>query len=710
MSPTGGPGAFRRTRPRLPGLFATLALLLVVSGAPGLAAPVAADGDQLDVRTATTYTLAPEAGVVRVVVDIRATNLAESTTSGGVITRYFYRELHLALQPEATRVRATSGGAALAIDLTRRRGYRELAVRLRADLLYRQTVRVRVTYDLPGGAPRSTSDIRVGRAYATFYAWVHGDVASVRIVIPDSFDPTVTGSDLGESRAGRSIVYTADGITDATAWYAVVDADRPSALTAERLSIRPDEDVIVRGWPEDREWVERVSDRLTRGLPRLDELIGLPWPVSGDLEVREVHTPLLEGYSGIYRADREEIEISEDLDDLTILHEASHAWFNGGLFQGRWIGEGLANTYATKALQAIGISSEAPYAYARSDPAAFALNDWPPLTKISDEQIEKREEYGYQASFRVVQGLVTLAGDGAMRDLFRAASRREIPYVGAPSPETLPGTPDWRWLLDGLQERARAATAESLFRTWVVAPSDLPRLDARKVAREAYAGLVADGAGWLPPYAVRLPMATWDFTTATTRIAAGAAVLARRDELAEVAAPLGLEVPAALRVAYEGASTDLAGAAALASAELSAVEAISAASRSVAAQPGLLEIVGLLGQDPGASLDVAKTAFRADRLDEARNGAHEVVALIDGASERGAQAVGGAVALITVLALVVLAIAIARRRRRAARAASAAEKPVADPSSSGPEAEPYGTLAGESSPETPGPDGEVDRS
>ena len=703
----GGPWQVLRRWPRWAGPFATLALLLVVSGTPGVAAPVAAAGDQLDIRTATTYTLVPEAGVVRVVVDLRATNLAESTSSGGVVTHYFYRELHLALQPEATHVRAMSDGAALATDLTRRRGYGELAVRLRSTLVYHQAVRVRVTYDLPGGAPRSLSDIRVGRAYATFYAWVNGDVASVRIVIPASFEPTVTGSELTESKVGGSIVYTAEGITDAVGWYAVVDADRPAALTGEGLAIRPGQRVTVRGWPEDREWVERVSDRLTRGLPQLDELIGLPWPVSGDLEVREVHTPLLEGYSGIFRSDRKEIEISEDLDDLTILHEASHAWFNGGLFQGRWIGEGLANTYATKALQGIGIFSGPPDDYARSDAAAFPLNDWPPLTKINDEKIELREDYGYEASFGVVQQLVTLAGDAAMRDVFRAASRREIPYVGAVPPETLPDTPDWRWLLDALQERARVAAVEGRFRTWVVAASDLPRLDARKAAREAYAGLVADGRGWLPPYAVRLPMAAWDFATATARIAAGAAILAQRDELAAAAAPLGLGTPAALRSAYERATADLTGVAALAAAELDAVDAIGAATRSAAAPRGPLETIGLLGQDPGVSLEEARIAFGADRLDQARNRAHEAVAVIDGATERGARTVGGTV---TLLLLLVLAVAVVRRRRQAARTVPPLEGATAGASPSDPEAEPYGTLASQSSPQTPGPDGEVDRS
>ena len=58
----------------------------------------------------------------------------------------------------------------------------------------------------------------------------------------------------------------------------------------------------------------------------------------------EVHTPLLEGYAGIFFEGENRIEISEDLDDLTIIHEASHAWFNGDLFVGRWINEGFADS------------------------------------------------------------------------------------------------------------------------------------------------------------------------------------------------------------------------------------------------------------------------------------------------------------------------------------------------------------------------------
>ena len=109
---------------------------------------------------------------------------------------------------------------------------------------------------------------------------------------------------------------------------------------------------MVRGWPEDSRWRRRVSAILSESVPDLAGRIGLPWPVDGPLNVLEVHTPLLEGYAGFYDPKSDEITISENLDDLTIVHEASHAWFNSGLFDERWINEGLAEEYASRVLAA----------------------------------------------------------------------------------------------------------------------------------------------------------------------------------------------------------------------------------------------------------------------------------------------------------------------------------------------------------------------
>lgn len=688
-------------------LVASLGLLLALSAAPGVPALVAASDDGIDVRTASTYTLLTRDRLVRVVVDVTARNTSPPTTSGTIITRYFFSEIHLALQPEAAHARATQDGQALATSSDNRKGYVELAVTFRSKLYFGQTARVRLTYDLPGGKPRSKSDIRVGAAFATFYAWVNGDRASIRMVLPDTFEPSLTGEALVESHEGSKLVYSADGISDTAHWYAAINADRPTGLRSEALTIPTGEAVTVRAWPEDGEWLDRVEDRLRRGLPELDRLIGLPWPVTGKLVVTEVHTPLLEGYSGIYHPDTEGIEISEDLDDLTIVHEASHAWFNSGLFTGRWIGEGLANTYGTKALSAIGISSPPPFEYPRSDPAAFALNNWPPLGRISDDKTEAREDYGYQTSFRVVQSIVTLTGDDGMRRVFAAAAAKEIAYVGAPPIEHRPAVADWRAVLDYLQERADSSNAETQFRQYVVDPADLRVLDTRATARQAYAKLYDDGQGWFPPFAVRSPMASWDFVTATQRMVTGESILGVRAEIDQSGASFGLAPPDALRTAYQdAATTDLSDVLAGAQADLDAVRSIAAASDRIDAPRDPLTAMGLLGVEPEAELDAAIEAYQANRPAEARAHTSQAVAWLDAAPEFGKRAVGGiAAGGLVVVALIVL-IVVLRRRSRRADARALAQGPVPG-ALWGPGLAPTATLPSQSTPEPPGADGGV---
>ncbi|MEO8230617.1 MAG: hypothetical protein ABI628_12780 [Chloroflexota bacterium] len=654
-------------------LVASVALLLALSASPGVPPAVAAADDGIDVRSASTYTLVPKDRLVHVAVDVTARNTTSSTTSGNVITRYFFTELHLALQPEATHARATQGGNRLATKTTARKGYVQLVVTLGAKLSSGQTAHVRVTYDLPGGKPRSKSDIRVGAAFATFYAWVNGDRASIRIVLPDTFEPSLTGDALVETHEGTKLVYSADGIDDTAHWFAAVNADRPAGLRSEALTIPTGESVTVRAWPEDDEWLNRVEDRLKRGLPELDRLIGLPWPVTGDMVVTEVHTPLLEGYSGLYHPDTSGIEISEDLDDLTIVHEASHAWFNSDLFDGRWINEGLANTYAAKALKAIGIASPQPVVFPRSDPTAFALNDWPPLGRISDEKTQAREDYGYETSFGVIQSVVNVVGDDGMRLVFAAAAAKEIAYVGAPAVEHRPGDPGWQALLDYLQERAHSTTAEREFRENVVGPADLRVLDTRATARQAYAELVADGQGWLPPLAVRTPMAGWDFPTATERIAMGRSILDVRAQIATTGAPLGLAPPDALKTAYEGAAVtaaDFGGVLAIARTDLEAAGAIAAADTRIDAPRDPLTAMGLFGVRPEAELEAAVGAFRANRMDEARAHTSQALALLDAAPEFGRRAVGGIVGagLVVIVLIVAVVVLRGRSRRAAARA------------------------------------------
>ncbi|MEO5940021.1 MAG: hypothetical protein ABIZ72_03710, partial [Candidatus Limnocylindrales bacterium] len=264
------------------------ATLAVAGALVPAGAPIArAAGDGLVLTTAATYTLVPARHVVRVTLDITARNEKPNVTAGGIVTRYFYEGARVAIQAEASAIRATTGAAKLFVSTTPADGYRILEVRFRSALFFQQTAKVRVAFDLPGGAPRSASDIRVGTAFATFAAWAFGDVGSVRVVVPAGFEAEATGSTAAKSTSGGATIFQAAGITDIGDWYLVVSADRKTALTNDRIDLAGGEHVVIRAWPEDAEWKRRVTDLLTRGLPELAAETGLDWPVAADLTVFE---------------------------------------------------------------------------------------------------------------------------------------------------------------------------------------------------------------------------------------------------------------------------------------------------------------------------------------------------------------------------------------------------------------------------------------
>ena len=673
-----------------------MAAIVAVAGvlAPWRAPVVSAASGGLVLTTATTYTIVPARALVRVVMDVTARNDKPNTTANGILTRYYYESARFAVQSEARNVRATSGGTRLVATTKAEDGFRILEVRFPKDLFFRQTTKLRITFDLPGGAPRSASEIRVGRAFATFTAWAFGDGGSVRIIVPTGFSVETSGSDVSRSTSNGATVLRAAAIQDITEWYVVVVADRKSGLLGERLPLAG-EAVVVRGWPEDPEWRRQVADLLTSGLPKLIADTGLDWPVEGDLEVFEVHTPLLEGYAGVFVQGENRIEISEDLDELTILHEASHAWFNGTLFTGRWINEGFADTYAARALDALEIGGWEPNDVDPGDAAAVPLATWRHPGRIDDKETDAREQYGYEASWTVVRSLLAEIGEGPMRQVLAAARARTIPYTGAGTPEPLAGPADWRRLLDLLEEAGGSRTAEATFRRWVLTEADAAPLAERAAARAAYAELKRAARDWTAPFSVREPMSAWRFPTARSRIAEATAILRDRDTIADLATQLEVAPPGTLRTSYETARTGLGDTAALAAAHLSAARALVAADAAVDAPRDLIVSLGLLGSAPEADLAAALAAFSGGAGD-AETRAVAVSAILAGAAEigRGRLTAGVAAAAILV-ALVVVLFLVVRWRRRSDRSRRAAGLAVA--------AAPYGTLADQSGEPAPVP-------
>jgi hypothetical protein len=639
-----------------------------LDGLPGMTvAPARAAQTDIDIGAATRYVVMPSKSVIRVTVDITAVNQRPTQTSGGVVTRYYYDGVNLGIQPEAVNLRATQDGASARVTSSPHGGYRLTTIYFRSNLYYGETARVRLTFDLPAGAPRSSSDVRAGPAFASFLAWAFGDHGSVRVEVPAGFAVTATGADLAtRTRSDGTQVLTAEPASPGD-WYAWIDARNDNGLVSEQLSLTDGERITVRGWPEDGRWRKEVSSVLSDGVPRLVQLIGLPWPVQGTLNVLEIHTPLLEGYAGFYDPSRDEITISEDLDDLTIIHEASHAWFNESLFTERWITEGLADEYAARVLTASGSEVAGPDRVKATSKVAFPLVTWGAPAPISDTQSDAREQYGYDASWTVVRKIVTSAGEDGMRRVFQAAHDGTTAYVGSGTPERSRLPNDWRRFLDLTEEVGGATGVSDLMATWVIGPDQQGMLATRATARDDYHALIAESGTWAAPVVVRMALDGWSFDAAETGISTARSILQAHDATAAEAASLSLTPPTGLEPAYEGADSlsALEAASQLATTTETSLEAVSAAAGAAAAPRDWLTELGLVGKEPDTWLADARADWQQGSFAAATDAAGLVVGTLAVAGDAGrGRAILIACAVALILLLVALVALIVRHRRR----------------------------------------------
>jgi len=654
------------------GLF--LAVGLAISPA-GVGTAVAAD--PLRVSADASYTLDPAAGRVHVVIQYQVTDLKPDTAQ----FVYFYTGYRFAIQREATSIRASDSSGNLSLETQKSASYIELSVDFRKDIYYRDTAKFTVRYDLVGGAPRSASSIRVGRALSTWGVWAWGDDGrgSVVVNLPEGFSSTTDGDELSKtSSAGRETLKATPATPET--FFAIVSAENPLAYTQDRLSLDGGVEIVVSAWPEDTKWENAVGDTLRTAMPELRELIGLPWPVRHDLDVRERYTPALEGYAGIFFTEQQRIDVSEDLDPVVIVHETSHAWFNDNLFVERWIYEGLAQEYAWRVQQAVGGEDGGlPDHPAARDPGVVPLEQWTFPEVIRDQKTDDTERYGYQASFWVMHRLVDAVGVDRMRAAFAAADAHTTAYPGAGTPEKAPGTNDWKRFLDLVESIGGidSTDTERSLRDFVLLSSSAADLDERATARAAYRELLAAGNGWLPGWYVRKSMGEWAFHGAETRIAQAKAVLDLRTQVDSAAAALGLQPDGALKAAYEGAASGMDAASTLANDELSALTTIGEARAKVEAQPDIVSTIGLIGSTPQVPYQAARQAFEHGDIPGAKASAAEAAAIVAGAAALGQERLVIAIGAAVLLLVLVVGLAVLRRRRRGHAPAMGATTPVA---------------------------------
>jgi hypothetical protein len=637
----------------------------------------------------STYTVDAAAGVVRVVVDATLTNEQPDSTSGNVVTSYYFPRFPVPMLSGATNVVATREGRSQGVEFeSTDSGLFKIAfVDLSPDLYYRDVAHVIVTYDLPSEPPRSEATTRVNPAFATFWAWPVADpnLTSVRVLVPKRFEVDSIGPNLRRSDNGDAILYESGAIANPETWGVVISArddDRLATIDAGT----DDHDIEIRAWPDDPEWGAFVAGQIDDGLPVLEDLIDQPWPTDDELQITETVSPYLYGYAGWYSADDNTIEVGDRLDPEVILHEISHIWFNDELFTDRWISEGFAQTYSNLAVVETGGDAREPKRVVASARGAQPLNAWSNPTFRNDEESEAEEEFGYNASWFVIEGVTDEIGVDRMRDVIDAAADETITYTGDPEPERLGGATSWKRLLDLLENVGASERAARLWRDHVVADSARDDLTARSRARSAYDELVAAGDAWTVPYEIRADMARWQFRSARQAMATATSILELRDEIVATLDGTGVGLPHDFEVDFEAAK-DLESLEATAEDYLAAAEQVAAAHREAEAGHGLLGTIGLWGDEYETELARADGAYERGDAAGATAAAAAVIAAVDGASgvglRRALLVVGAFVALLA-LVLVLWWWRRRRRRRRAAAAesaaaAAAAAEPAAPP-------------------------------
>jgi hypothetical protein len=685
------------TRHRIALIGAILATLLA-SLAPAAAAPALAAAPTLTIVSNATYTVDPDKSAVHVAVNLTVANHLTDTKT----RLYYFDKAYLAVPPNTAAFKVSSKTGKPTVHLAARKADHNL---LRIDFGSRlgsgQTRGISLTFDIrdPGGIPTRTT--RIGASLVAFGAWAYASEgtpgSTVTVVFPAGYTIEAQSGQLNKPTTdgdGRT-VYSTGSLAQPLSFFAYFVADRPSAFTETKRSVdldgRPLE-ITIRAWPDDAAWAERTATVVQQGVPVLAHAIGLPWVADRPFVVAEAVSQSGSAYSGRYDPANATVEIAYYASPLVTLHETAHAWFDGGLLADRWANEGFASYYALDAAAKLKIKAAPARITPEMAAAKIPLNAWGPI----GGNAKATDDYGYAASEELARLIAQRAGPTGLASVWQAIhdgvpayqppgmrpGSSEGPVVSggtgsagmsgsdAAPTETRASPPDWRGLLDVLEDRT-GQTYDDLWRTWVVRHEEAGLLDARASARRQYADVLALAGEWRLPPIVRDAMRAWQFEQATQLLTAAKHALDDRDEVFANASAAGLTVPRALEATFEG-EHGFAAASLEAAAELSTIKAYTEARSVRQANPGVIEQVGLWGTTPDANLATAAAAFSRGDLKASVQASADAFDAWDGAREQGRNRVMTILAAL-IASLVAVAFIVNGVRgvasRRTARAA-----------------------------------------
>jgi hypothetical protein len=631
--------------------------------------PVAAATPGLTITSDATYDVLPEEGRVAVTVRLTATNHLKNTAA----RQFFFRSAFLTVQPGTTGYRLTGGSGTPRVAVHEIADtFTSLKLDFGANLAAGKTTKLTLTFDLRDAGGEPGRSLRISPSLVTFGAWAFATPntpgSTVTVLFPTGYQVTVgrgplegpttdeAGHDQWFSGAIRApLEFVADVVADRPVEYSETPVE--VALSGGAAAI------TVRAWPDDAAWSDRVVNLVKNAVPILEREIGVAWPVDGPLAVNEVLVRGSGGFAGVFDPAQRRIDISYSATDTVVIHELAHAWFNGRLVADRWAAEAFASYYAEVATRELGLDIRPP------DPVepgkgAIKLNAW----GSSDAADPATELYAYAASLQLARDIAGRAGPDALRAVWLDAGHSVGAYQVDPSePEVVQFAPDWRGLLDLLEDHTGKDFGD-LWQAWVARPEDLALMAARSAARSTYAQTVEAAGEWRLPKSIRDAMRAWQFDVASDQLDAASGILDQRTNLVAAANAADVTLPDKLRAAFEG-TDGLPTAAAEASAELSAVEMIAAASSAQTASNGVLDElqrgIGLVGRDPGLALGAARLALQTGNTADATAAARAARDAWQGAADAGRGRIVSAILLAVAIAIFIGLVRRGRRRRAA---------------------------------------------
>ena len=660
---------------------ASLALLIVIGavavdaallGGAAITSDVAAADTDLMVVTDARYDVQPAEHRVRISVDATATNRKHDTRT----RRFYFDRAYLAVQPGTKSFAVTSPKGAKVRVARRNAQYTMLRIDFGRRLYAGKRLGLHFRFDLPDPGGAATRPIRVSDALAAFPIWAYASDgargSTVSVVFPKDYAVSLERGSLQRTKLGdgRTMLRTGS-LPKPTAFFAYVVGDRPGALADSAMDATIDGQRVpltLRAWADDPGWTKRIGSLMRTGLPAMAADIGQPWPWTDPLVVAE-GTSRADADAGRFDPAEQRIEIAYFADSFVALHAGAHAWFNGGLLADRWANEAFASFYAQRALTRLKVTAPVDELTDALLQRRVPLNAWGPTGE--DPAVD---EYGYAAALELARRIAQRAGTDGLQSVWDAAATRMLAYQPPdareekPAAETADAAPDWRGLLDLLEERT-GKPFDDLWREWVVRPEEAALLDARAAARASYARTIALADGWAIPRAARDAMRAWRFDAAESILSDARTVIAQREALEAAAARSGLQLPPTMRTLFETEGS-LAAASQEAGRELAVIANLDSAATGEPLPDDPITTLGLVGAHPETSLAEARAAFEAGRLEDATAATQAAVTGWDGAWAEGRRRLLVIVALLASAFVLGAAIFSTIRRRRPDTASS----------------------------------------